>query len=218
MLPAAARRRACQAAAKRRLPSGYGDSAGDRRLRAALTDFLAVSRGLPAATIDVVVTGVAAEALGLLLRTVVRPGDRVAVEEPGYPAFNRMVRDRDATVVPIPVDNDGISVSALEAVNPRLVLVTAACQFPTTATLTPGRRQYLLSWARQPGRPGRRGRPRRRVHRSPSTCDTGRARSRRLREEPCPGCWPRRCVSGTSSLHARWPPRSLVCAARPTPT
>ncbi|EWM10669.1 PLP-dependent aminotransferase family protein [Kutzneria sp. 744] len=151
MLPAAAWRRAWQAAAKRRLPSGYGDPAGDRRLRAALTDFLATSRDLPAATTDVVVTGGAAEALGLLLRAVVRPGDRVAVEEPGYPAFNRMVRDRDATVVPIPVDSDGISVSALEAVNPRLVLVTPACQFPTTATLTPDRRQHLLSWARDRG-------------------------------------------------------------------
>ncbi|MDX3229006.1 PLP-dependent aminotransferase family protein [Streptomyces sp. ME19-01-6] len=152
-LPTAVWRRAWQAAAQRRLPSGYGDPAGDRRLRAALADYLVAGRGVAAAPADVVVTGGAAEALGLLLRAVIRTGDRVAVEEPGYPPFTRMARERGAVVVPVPVDGDGIRVELVRRLDPppRMLLLTPAHQFPTTAPLSGDRRRQLLSWAREQG-------------------------------------------------------------------
>lgn len=153
VLPTVVWRRAWQAAAQRRLPSGYGDPAGDRRLRAALTDYLVAGRGVAAAPADVVVTSGAAEALGLLLRAVIRPGDRVAVEDPGYPPFARMARERGAVVLPVPVDGDGIRVEVVRGLDPppRMLLLTPAHQFPTTAPLSAGRRRGLLSWAREQG-------------------------------------------------------------------
>ncbi|MGW1616876.1 MocR-like pyridoxine biosynthesis transcription factor PdxR [Streptomyces sp. NPDC002285] len=152
-LPAAVWRRAWQAAAQRRLPAGYGDPAGDRRLRAALTDYLVAGRAVTAAPADVVVTSGAAEALGLVMRAALRPGDRVAVENPGYPAVTRMTRDRGADVVPVAVDADGIRVDLVQRLDPapRILLLTPAHQFPTTAPLSMQRREQLLVWAQDNG-------------------------------------------------------------------
>ncbi|GAA3732936.1 PLP-dependent aminotransferase family protein [Streptomyces tremellae] len=153
VLPAAPWRRAWQTAAHRRLAAGYGDPAGERRLRAALTDYLMSCRGVAASPADTVVTGGAAEALGLLLGAVVRAGDRVAAEEPGYPPFLRMARDRGAAVLPVPVDGEGLRVDLVRRLRPapNVLLLTPAHQFPTAVPLSAARRRELLAWARQKG-------------------------------------------------------------------
>ncbi len=131
---------------------GYADDArGDRRLRAALASLLSAARGLAATADDLVVVRGSQMALYLLARVLIRPGDVVAVESPGYAPARQAFARAGARVVPIAVDGDGIDVDALDALAARTALravyLTPHHQYPTTVTLTPSRRLALLRLA-----------------------------------------------------------------------
>ena len=134
-------------------PLPYGDSAGEPRLRRALASLLAEVRGLAIPPEQLLVTGGSQMGLDLLARTLLRPGDRVAVEDPGYPPARRTFAAAGATLVPLPVDAEGLSLEALEAAlaeGPlRALYLTPHHQFPTTVTLTAPRRLRLLDLARR---------------------------------------------------------------------
>ncbi len=132
---------------------GYGDPRGDPRLRAALAKMLRARRGMVVDADHIVVTRGSQMALDLLARTVLRPGDRVAIESYGYrPAWNAF-RAAGATLAPIPVDADGLKVEALEeahaAAPVRAVYVTPHHQYPTTVGMSASRRLALLDFARR---------------------------------------------------------------------
>lgn len=132
---------------------GYGDPHGDPRLRAALARLLSGLRGLAVGTDQVMITGGSQGALDLVARVLLRPGDRVAVEDPGYPAAWATLRAAGADLVPLPVDSAGAQVDAVTAAlrhGPlRAVYLTPHHQFPTTVTMSAARRLRLLDLARQ---------------------------------------------------------------------
>jgi GntR family transcriptional regulator/MocR family aminotransferase len=101
----------------------------------------------------VLVTRGSQMALDLIGRSLLEPGDVVAVEQLGYPNAVNVFRRAGATVVPIPLDRHGLDVDALIALSRqqrvRLVYVTPHHQYPTTVTLAPTRRLALLEHARR---------------------------------------------------------------------
>jgi GntR family transcriptional regulator/MocR family aminotransferase len=144
--------------ARRLGPDGYhyGPVAGEPELRAAIAAYLARSRAVRRGPEQVVVTTGAQQALDLLARIWLRPGDAVAVENPGYPAARRLFAAHGARIVPVPVDGHGLQVDSLEDLAagggaPRLVYVTPSHQYPTGAVLPLARRLALLGWARRRG-------------------------------------------------------------------
>ncbi|MDR5709529.1 MAG: PLP-dependent aminotransferase family protein [Armatimonadota bacterium] len=146
----AAWRRMWRAVARELPPAGYGDPAGDPELRAAIAAYLGRARGVGCTAEEVLVTSGAAEAVDLIARAFLRPGDRVAYEEPGYPAARRVLLSRGLTVEPVPVDDDGIRVDLLPS-RAALVYVTPSHQFPLGGRLPLARRISLLEWARSAG-------------------------------------------------------------------
>ena len=70
------------------------------------------------------------QALDLVTRVLVGPGDVVAVEEPGYPLARDVFASYGARVVPVRVDDEGLVVDELPAAA-RLVFTTPSHQFPT---------------------------------------------------------------------------------------
>ncbi|MCB0998083.1 MAG: PLP-dependent aminotransferase family protein [Acidimicrobiales bacterium] len=138
-------RRAALAAAHR-APTGYGDHAGLPELRRALARRLARTRGVIADPEQIVVTTGAQAAIDLTIRLLTRPGDVVAVEEPGYPPVRRLIESLDRRVALVPVDADGIRPDLVPA-DARLVYTTPSHQSPTGATLTVARRRALLAHA-----------------------------------------------------------------------
>jgi GntR family transcriptional regulator/MocR family aminotransferase len=132
---------------------GYADGRGDARLRAAVAGMLSATRGLAASADDVVITRGSQMAIDLVARTLVRPGDAVAVEELGYRrAWDALAR-AGATLVPIPVDADGVDVDALAAIvarrRVRALYITPHHQYPSTVVLSAARRIALLDLARR---------------------------------------------------------------------
>jgi GntR family transcriptional regulator/MocR family aminotransferase len=130
-------------------PDAYGPPAGDPELRAALAEYLKRARRLDCSPDDIVVTNGAMQALDLLARATLAPGDAVAFEEPGYLMARQALLAHGARIVPIPVDDDGIRVEALPRgpAAPGLVYVTPSHQYPLGARLSVGRRIALLEWA-----------------------------------------------------------------------
>src|SRR5581483_1326445 len=129
------------------------DPFGYRPLREAIASYLAVARGIRCSPEAIVITAGFQGALGLITRTLLNPGEAVWVEDPGYVHARRALTVAGAKLVPVPVDERGIDVSAgiARAPRARLAIVTPSHQFPLGVALDLSRRLSLLAWASQAG-------------------------------------------------------------------
>src|SRR5204863_3237689 len=90
------------------------------------------------------------QSLGLLANVLLERGiDRIAVEHPGFHIHRALLRRRGMTIVPVPVDADGLVAEQLPDAG--AVLVTPAHQMPLGAVLPAGRRAALIEWAERRG-------------------------------------------------------------------
>jgi GntR family transcriptional regulator/MocR family aminotransferase len=126
--------------------ASYGDPAGHPALREAISRSIGVSRGVTASADDVTVTNGTQHALDILTRVLLEPGDRVAVEDPGYWPPGRIFEALGARTVAVPVDREGLIVSAIPR-RVRVVYVTPSHQYPLGVSMTLARRRSLLAWA-----------------------------------------------------------------------
>ena len=128
----------------------YGDPAGHVPLREAIAAYLGAARGVRCDAAHVLIVSGSQMALQLCAMALLAPGDAVCVEEPGYPGARDALRTSGATVVPIPLDAEGIDVGRLAAQGRRvrLVYVTPSHQYPLGISMTAARRLALLAWAR----------------------------------------------------------------------
>lgn len=124
----------------------YGSPAGLRSLREAIVDHIGVSRAVSASPDDVVVTNGTQQALDIVARILLEPGDVIAVEDPGYGPPRHLFRGLGIQVVGIPVDAEGLVVDRLPA-TARVVYVTPSHQFPLGIVMSLPRRRALLAWA-----------------------------------------------------------------------
>ncbi|GIJ52182.1 GntR family transcriptional regulator [Virgisporangium aliadipatigenens] len=126
--------------------ASYGEPSGHPGLRAAVARHLGTSRSVRVGADDVVVTHGAQQALDVIGRVLVDVGTCVAVERPGYAMARELFRTLGARVVGVPVDSEGLDVSALPA-QARLVYTTPSHQFPLGTPMSLARRTALLAWA-----------------------------------------------------------------------
>jgi len=125
---------------------GTGDPRGEPELRATVARWVGRSRGVSAGVDAVLVTSGAHHAVDLVARVMVRPGDTVAMENPGYAPVARLFEALGLRVAGVPVDAQGLVVEAIPD-DARLVYVTPSHQFPLGVTMSLARRHALLSWA-----------------------------------------------------------------------
>ena len=132
---------------------GYGDAAGDPRLRTAIAAYVTAARGVRCSPERVVPVAGAQAALDLCVRLLLDPGDPAWIEEPGYAGARAALLGAGARIEPVPVDAEGLDVAAGEARCPgaRLAYITPSCQFPLGATLSLECRLRLLDWAERAG-------------------------------------------------------------------
>lgn len=127
---------------------GYGDPRGTPELRSALSEYLARARGTVGSANQLIICTGCAQALSIAARVLRKEGvKRIALENPGHPDIQRIITHAGLATVPVPVDQDGVDVDALERSRAQAVLVSPAHQNPMGSVLTPPRRQQLLAWA-----------------------------------------------------------------------
>lgn len=96
------------------LELNYGVTEGDARFLDSLASFLSAGYGATASPKELFVTGGNSQALDLVSTVFAKPGDTVFVEEPSYFLAFQIFRDHGLNIVGIPVDDDGLSVDALQ--------------------------------------------------------------------------------------------------------
>jgi 2-aminoadipate transaminase len=133
-----------------------GSPAGYEPLRQYLLES-AHAEGLAGPDDDVIVTNGCQQALDLIGRVLLRPGDKVLVEDPVYPGLKNLLLQAGAQLIGIHAGAEGIEIEhlqeTLERERPRLMVVTSNFQNPTGATVPVSARAALLRAARSAGVP-----------------------------------------------------------------
>src|SRR3569623_304854 len=125
---------------------GYTQRVGVGPLRQSLADYLGRVRGVSADPRQILITGGFEQARTFLARVLKRRGTQfLAVEEPGY-TDREVWLNAGFSLLPIPVDIDGIEAAALAASKAEAVLLTPAHQHPTGAVMSGARRQAVAKW------------------------------------------------------------------------
>ena len=132
----------------------YGATEGLPALREASARLLQQA-GLAARTDHVLITTGSQQAIDLLGRVLIEPGQGIAVEPYNYPAALQAFRFAGAELVRVPADAQGLDVDRLEpiliAVRPRVLYVVPNFSNPTGAVMPLARRIRLLALAAQYG-------------------------------------------------------------------
>jgi DNA-binding transcriptional MocR family regulator len=128
------------------------DSLGYAPLRELIARTL-LSRGIRCDASDVIVTSGAQQALDLIARVLIDPGDFVAIEQPGYFGAALSCRNAGAQLIGIDLDRDGLRTDqlarAMRSQRIKFVYTTPAAQMPTGVVMSDARRQALLELADQ---------------------------------------------------------------------
>jgi GntR family transcriptional regulator / MocR family aminotransferase len=130
------------------------DPLGSLVLREAITAYLERSRHIRCQPDQIIIVDGFQQALDLVFRVHVRPGDQLIVENPGYAWIRYAAEAHQAKIVPVSVDDQGLETARLAQLaesSIKLACVSPSHQYPTGALLPLPRRLELLEWARQNG-------------------------------------------------------------------
>jgi GntR family transcriptional regulator/MocR family aminotransferase len=126
---------------------------GSPSLKEVIADYLRRNRGIRSTAGQVIILPDSETSLDLIARLFINNDDLVAVESPGFAGARRVFAAHGANILPVPVDGEGIIVSALEKSNirPKLIYTTPSHHDPTGAVLSAERRAQLLDFAQEWG-------------------------------------------------------------------
>ncbi len=128
----------------------YGATEGFGPLREGLSKFMA-NKGVTVAPEGLIVTTGSQQALDLIGKTMINPGDKVIVEAPTFLATIQCFRLYGAHVIGAPIDADGVDTDKLEALiaehKPKMVYLIPTFGNPSGATLSLARRKRVLELA-----------------------------------------------------------------------
>jgi 2-aminoadipate transaminase len=132
----------------------YSPTEGLPSVRDALAARLERGEGHRPAEGELMVTSGGIDAMELLAKSLVDPGDVVIVEEPTYLGAIMAFQSFEAQVVGVPMDDDGMDVEALErlfrgGVRPKLLYTIPEHQNPTGLSLSLERREALVALCRR---------------------------------------------------------------------
>ena len=128
---------------------GYGDPMGYLPLREAIAEYLGAARAVRCDASQIIITTGSQQALQICAHVLLDPGERVWMEDPGYPGAHQALRTAGAELVPVPVDAEGIDVAhgARVGADARAVYISPSHQFPMGMAMSASRRMQLLRWA-----------------------------------------------------------------------
>lgn len=133
---------------------GYGNEHGDAEFRKMISQMLNHQRGMHIHENEISITRGSQMGMFLTAQTLLNSGDNVIVEDPGYQPAWQAFKYAGAQLLPVPVDQEGISIEAIEKLltkhqNIKAIYITPHRQYPTTVTLSLSRRLRLIELSNQ---------------------------------------------------------------------
>jgi GntR family transcriptional regulator/MocR family aminotransferase len=129
----------------------YGHPAGFLPLRESIAGYVQAYRGVRCDASQVMIVSGTQQAIEITARLVLKAGDKVLFENPGYRTARAAIASCGAKIVPVPVDDSGLVVEEgiRRAAAARMAYVTPSHQFPMGVTMSIERRMELIQWARK---------------------------------------------------------------------
>jgi GntR family transcriptional regulator/MocR family aminotransferase len=128
----------------------YASSRGDPDLRKAIAAYLCDYRGARCHPDQIIVTAGTQQAMMISAMALVNRGEVAWIEDPGFYQARRAFGFAGATVVPRPIDREGIVIARRsKQPAPRIIYVTPSHQFPLGMTMSLARRTALIDFARE---------------------------------------------------------------------
>lgn len=132
-----------------RVQLGYSCPKGNEQLRSSIARLVTHDRGISATSDNICIARGAQMGLYLVIHALLKPGDSIAVENPGFESISETLVRAGINCVPIRVDEEGIDVKALrnacESTHIKAVYVTPRQQYPTTVSMSNQRRAALAN-------------------------------------------------------------------------
>lgn len=124
-------------------PSGYWD------LKVTIASYLQLARGITCEPSRIVITRGFQGGLELISRALLKTGDEVVLEDPGYRYARALFEQAGMSIKSAPLDADGLCIEWISnhTQNPKLISVTPSHQSPTGVMLSHQRRLDLLEMA-----------------------------------------------------------------------
>ena len=127
----------------------YASSRGDPDLRKALATYLCDYRGARCHPDQIIITAGTQQAMMISAMALVNRGEVAWIEDPGFYQARRVFGFAGATVIPRPVDREGITIARpSKQRSPKIIYVTPSHQFPLGMTMSLARRTALIEFAR----------------------------------------------------------------------
>src|SRR5438132_3455503 len=128
----------------------YASSRGDPDLRKAIAAYLCDYRGARCHPGQIIVTAGTQQAMMISAMALVNRGEVAWIEDPGFYQARRAFGFACATLVPRPVDREGIVIARpSKQPSPKIIYVTPSHQFPLGMTMSLARRAALIDFARR---------------------------------------------------------------------
>ena len=125
-----------------------GSAFGNHELRKAVTDHISEWRGIEASPRQIIITAGAIDALEICLRGLAKPGDRLAVEDPGYPPVCHFAAALGLSPSYLEVGRNGASLPDKDSAA-RLVVLTPSHQYPLGGAMPASRRLEFIKWSEE---------------------------------------------------------------------
>lgn len=124
---------------------------GRAELRKAIAAYLFRSKGIDCDWRQVAIFSLSAGIINMIFKLLLEHGDVVAVEDPGYGAVKNIAKSHGIRLLPIPIDDQGLSVAALKQCKEqvKMVYVTPSHHDPSGIIMPLARRHELLAWAEE---------------------------------------------------------------------
>ncbi len=125
------------------------DPFGDPRLRESIAQYLFDWRGIEILPKQILITAGSIDALEICVRTLIRDGDLIGLENPGYRPLRNFVQHEGFSPVWLSVDQNGARVPKANDKTrpPKMVVLTPSHQFPLGGAMSPERRADFINWA-----------------------------------------------------------------------
>lgn len=129
------------------------DAGGYWPLREHIAEYVGSARGIKVDADQVIMVSGNREGTELAANVLTNPGDTAIVEEPGYPGTKSALAAAGSTLLALPVDENGLVLSAATAEHrkAKLLCIAPSHQYPLGVTTSLQRRVETLNWAREHG-------------------------------------------------------------------